>query len=142
MKTSDLDLIKVVPLKTFKNDNGNVLHALKAREEEFNGFEEAYFSIIKKDKIKAWKRHLKMTMNLIVPIGSVLFVFYDRKGENCKTIEIGEKNLSRITVPPKIWFGFIGKSTKESLILNISNIIHDEKEIERKPLEFLRIEED
>ena len=91
--------------KTFKNDNGNVLHALKAREEEFNGFEEAYFSIIKKDKIKAWKRHLKMTMNLIVPIGSVLFVFYDRKGENCKTIEIGEKNYSRITVPPKIWFG-------------------------------------
>ena len=35
----------------------------------------------------------------------------------------------------------MGKSTKDSLILNISNINHDEKEIERKPIEFLRIEE-
>ena len=142
MKSSDLDLIKVVPLKTFKIESGNVMHALKASEKEFNGFQEAYFSMIKKDKIKAWKKHLKMTMNLIVPIGSVMFAFYDEKGENFKTIEIGEKNYSRITVPPKIWFGFIGKSNQDSLILNISNIIHDEKEIERKPIEFLRIEED
>ena len=142
MKISDLETIKVVPLKTFPKEDGNVMHALKANEKEFNGFEEAYFSVIKKDKIKAWKRHLKMTMNLIVPIGSVMFVFYDEKGENFKTIEIGEKNYSRITVPPKIWFGFIGKSNQDSLILNISNIIHDEKEIERKPIEFLRIEED
>ena len=141
MKISDLESIKVIPLKTFKKDDGNVMHALKATEKEFNGFEEAYFSIIKKNKIKAWKRHLKMTMNLIVPIGTVKFIFYDREGENCKTIQIGEENYSRITVPPKIWFGFMGKSTKDSLILNISNINHDEEEIERKPIEFLRIEE-
>ena len=72
------------------------MHALKASEKEFNGFQEAYFSIIKKDKIKAWKKHLKMTMNLIVPIGSVMFVFYDEKGENFKTIEIGEKIIQEL----------------------------------------------
>ena len=133
--------IIIKPLKKIYVEEGEVLHALKSSEGEFHGFKEAYFSTIKKNKIKAWKRHLKMTMNLIVPIGSVKFIFYDRKGENCKTIQIGEENYSRITVPPKIWFGFMGKSTKDSLILNISNIKHDEKEIERKPIEFLRIEE-
>ena len=37
-----------------------------------------------------------MTMNLIVPIGSVMFVFYDEKGENFKTIEIGEKIIQEL----------------------------------------------
>jgi len=129
------------PLKIITLEGGDVMHALKANEDEFIGFKEAYFSTIKENRIKAWKRHLKMTMNLIVPIGTVKFIFYDREGENCKTIQIGEENYSRITVPPKIWFGFMGKSTKDSLILNISNINHDEEEIERKPIEFLRIEE-
>tara|TARA_Y100001978_G_C23476393_1_gene329451 strand:- start:234 stop:662 length:429 start_codon:yes stop_codon:yes gene_type:complete len=137
MRISNLDLIKVVPLKTFKINEGNVMHALKSSDKEFNGFEEAYFSIIKKDKIKAWKRHLKMTMNLIVPIGSVMFNFYDQECERYTIIEIGEANYSRITVPPKIWFGFIGKSSKDSLILNISNVLHDEEEMEREPINFL-----
>ena len=48
MKSSDLELIKVVPLKTFKIESGNVMHALKASEKEFNGFQEAYFSIKKR----------------------------------------------------------------------------------------------
>ena len=41
------------PLKRFKLEDGDVLHALKASENEFNGFEEAYFSTIKQNKIKA-----------------------------------------------------------------------------------------
>ena len=35
------------------------MHALKASEKEFNGFQEAYFSMIKKDNIKAWKKTFK-----------------------------------------------------------------------------------
>ena len=43
MKSSDLELIKVVPLKTFKKESGNVMHALKASEKEFNGFKRLIF---------------------------------------------------------------------------------------------------
>jgi len=73
-KNSEL-IIK--PLKKFHLNEGDVLHALKASENEFNGFEEVYFSTIKFKKIKAWKRHLKMTMNLVVPVGNVQFIFYN-----------------------------------------------------------------
>ena len=59
------------PLKRIFLEEGDVFHALKSSDNEFNGFEEAYFSTIKFNKIKAWKRHLKMTMNLIVPLGNV-----------------------------------------------------------------------
>jgi len=129
--------IKIKKLKKFKLEDGDVYHALKASESEYCGFKEAYFSTIKNNKIKAWKRHYKMTMNLIVPIGKVQFVFYDENKNLLKNLMIGEENYSRITVAPMIWFGFKGISLNTSYILNISNEIHDPLEVERKPLTFL-----
>ena len=129
--------IKIKKLKKFKLEDGDVYHALKASESEYYGFKEAYFSTIKNNKIKAWKRHYKMTMNLIVPIGKVQFVFYDENKNLLKNLMIGEENYSRITVAPMIWFGFKGISLNTSYILNISNEIHDPLEVERKPLTFL-----
>ena len=131
--------IKIKALKQINVEGGNVLHALKASEEEFYGFEEAYFSTIEINKIKAWKRHLRMTMNLIVPVGEVQFNFYN-EGSSSNTLGytiIGERNYSRITVPPMTWFGFKGLASSTSYILNISNKFHDPSEVERKPLSFL-----
>ena len=129
--------IVIKPLKRFFLEEGDVLHALKESDNEFKGFKEAYFSTIKNNKIKAWKRHLKMTMNLIVPVGEVQFNFYDSERNILNNIIVGETNYSRITVPPMIWFGFKGLSTNTSFILNISNKLHDPSEVERKPLSFL-----
>ena len=130
--------IIVKPLKRFHLEDGDVLHALKASEEEFCGFKEAYFSSIKENKIKAWKKHLKMTMNLIVPVGKVEFNFYDHRKNFLINKIIGEDDYARITVPPKIWFGFKGLSSSTSYILNISDVAHDPSEVERKPLSFLK----
>ena len=129
--------IKIKALNQINVEGGNVLHALKASEEEFCGFEEAYFSTININKIKAWKRHLRMTMNLIVPVGEVQFNFYSQEKKLLSNIIIGEKNYSRITVPPMTWFGFKGLASNTSYILNISNKLHDPTEVERKPLSFL-----
>ena len=35
-------------------------------------------------------------------------------------------------MPPKIWFGFKGMSKSESIILNLVNFNHSQKEILRK----------
>ena len=129
--------IIIKPLKKFNLEEGDVLHALKSTDKEFSGFGEAYFSSIKTQKIKAWKRHLKMTMNLVVPVGNVQFNFYDDQKDILINTIIGEKNYSRITVPPMIWFGFKGLSSSTSYILNISDINHDPLEVERQPKSFL-----
>ena len=130
--------IIIKPLKKIHLEDGDVLHALKSSENEYHGFKEAYFSSIKPNKIKAWKRHLKMTMNLIIPVGKVHFNFYDNDKMILVNTIIGEDNYARITVPPMIWFGFKGLSSNTSYILNISNELHDPLEIERKPLSFLK----
>ena len=137
MNFSNSSKIVIKKLKKFKADEGEVLHALKDSEDEFFGFKEAYFSTIKYNKIKAWKRHLKMKMNLIVPTGKVQFNFYDQQEILIDNIIIGSDNYCRITVPPMIWFGFKGLSSETSYILNISDTSHDPLEIERKPLTFL-----
>ena len=132
-----MNKIIIKPLKKINIEGGDVLHALKASDDEFNGFKEAYFSTIKKNKIKAWKRHLLMTMNLIIPIGKVQFNFYDDNRKLLKNTIVGEDNYCRITVPPMIWFGFKGLSSHTSYILNITDEPHNPSEVERKPLSFL-----
>ena len=131
MGTITLEKIKVTTLKRISVDGGDVLHALKCNEIDFNKFGEAYFSIVNFGVIKAWKKHNKMTLNLIVPIGNVKFVFFSEDLLCRKEIIIGESNYARITVPPGIWFGFQGLDEKLNLLLNIADILHEPTESDR-----------
>ena len=76
-----LDKIKTTPLKIIKLPTGNIMRVLKKNESKNWNFGEAYFSKIKFNKIKAWKYHLKMTLNLAVPQGKVKFVFYSERDD-------------------------------------------------------------
>ena len=133
-----LDHIQVTPLQQISTTGGDVWHALKSTEDSFSGFGEAYFSWVKPGAIKAWKQHLKMTMNLIVPIGEVLFVFCDLKRHSFREERIGTVSYVRLTIPPRIWFGFQGVSVTTSLVLNLTNMPHDPAEVERKSMEEIR----
>jgi len=126
------------PLSRIKVDGGDVMHGIKKIDPGFNGFGEAYFTWINPGAIKAWKNHSQMTMNLMVPVGQVRFVFIEHETELNPTfveIEIGDSNYSRITVPPGIWFGFQGRGECPSLALNFSDIQHDPEEVSFLPLE-------
>ncbi|CAN2170807.1 hypothetical protein MCEMRE203_00047 [Candidatus Nanopelagicaceae bacterium] len=138
MGTLALDSILVSPLQRISVKGGDVLRALKVEDVGFQGFGEAYFSWIDKNEIKGWKRHSQMTMNLVVPVGMVRFVFADSVSDThsieFRTIEIGSDNYARITVPPNIWFAFQGLEQRSNLILNISNILHSSTESEKLDL--------
>ena len=58
--------------------------------------------------------------------------FCDLLNHTFREEEIGVSTYVRITVPPKIWFGFQGMSEKPSLVLNVANLPHDPAEVERK----------
>lgn len=134
----NLDSIGVTSLSRIQNLGGDVMHILKYTDPNFLGFGEAYFSIIQNNAIKAWKMHKEMTLNLVVPIGLVRFVFANTEPnavDQFRTIQIGESDYSRITVPPNTWFGFQGIGQNPNLVLNIADKIHDTNEIIRAPLE-------
>jgi len=133
-----LDDIVITPLKKIKTLGGDVMHIMKRSDIGYADFGEAYFSWISIGAIKAWKRHAQMTMNLVVPVGQVRFVFRcfnDTTGaDEFRVEEIGAARYARITVPPSIWFGFQGLQSPKSLVLNLSNIEHNPNEIERLSL--------
>jgi dTDP-4-dehydrorhamnose 3,5-epimerase len=129
--------ILVTPLRRIEVEGGDVLHAMKQTDQGYSGFGEAYFSWVSADVVKAWKRHTEMTMNVVVPVGQVRFVFLCANAdgiEEFRVEEIGVDRFVRVTVPPGIWFGFQGLHTPQSLLLNIANIPHDLNEVERLAL--------
>lgn len=122
------------PLDIIDTAGGNVMHAMKSSSIGYTGFAEAYFSQIKFGSIKAWKRHNRMTLNLIVPIGKIKFVLFDnRRGLSGQFQEftLSREEYCRLTVPPKIWVGFQGLSNNESMLMNIADIEHNPLEVDR-----------
>lgn len=129
-----LESILLTSLSQIETTGGNVLQALKVGDVGYVGFGEAYFSWVSSGAVKAWKRHKLMTMNLVVPVGQVKFVFYlDGMGE-VRVEMIGEDRYARITVPPGIWFGFQGLAKSQSLVLNLASVPHQKSEVERRAL--------
>lgn len=133
----NLNQIIVTPLKRIAVQGGDVLHAIKQSDIGFNSFGEAYFSFAQPNAVKAWKMHRRMTLNLVVPVGDVQFVFYSTDGKAKRNETIGDSNYVRLTVPPGIWFGFQGIAYPFSLILNVADMPHDPDEVERLPIEEL-----
>lgn len=131
MDNVTLQNITVTPLARISTPGGDVMHALKKTEKVFAGFGEAYFTWAELDYPKAWKRHAKMTLNLIVPSGEVRFVFHIAGQKEFRVEDIGTKHYARITVPPGVWFGFKGLATQPSLVLNVASIPHSPDEVER-----------
>ena len=135
MSTKNLDDILVTWLKRIPTVGGDVLHMLKNSDARFKGFGEVYFSWVERGAIKAWKCHQRMTLNLVVPMGEVSFVFHLTNQKNKFRIEnIGEERYVCLTVPPGIWFGFHGKASGRSLLTNLADIAHDPNEVLHKPV--------
>lgn len=132
--------VLVTPLREIETPGGNVFHAMKASEAGYRGFGEAYFSTLQAGKIKPWKRHNRMTLNLVVPIGKIRFVLYDDRADSPSKNKFAEVVLgnpgqySRLTVPPGVWMAFQGISEETSLLLNVADLPHDPDEADRRLL--------
>ena len=133
-----MDGVTLTPLKQIFNPKGDILHAMKKSDEGFCGFGEAYFSTVAHNMIKGWKRHREMTLNLVVPVGSIEFVCFD--GRNFKSVTLSSENYQRLTVLPGIWMAFRGVADKHSVLLNIASIEHDPNESENCSLEDIAYE--
>lgn len=127
-----LTRLKVIPAA-----GGNVLHAMKQGDSGECGFGEVYFSMVEPGAVKAWKRHRRMTLNLVVPVGEIRFVLFDdREGSGSKGEYMQEglslRNYFRLTVPPGLWMGFQGCGSGPNMLLNVADTLHDPDEVDRK----------
>tara|TARA_B100001057_G_C22838951_1_gene946312 strand:- start:476 stop:940 length:465 start_codon:yes stop_codon:yes gene_type:complete len=129
--------LKIITLKQFYDKHGAVLHMLRSDSKHFKQFGEIYFSEINPGCTKTWKNHSEMIQNFTVPIGKVLFKFYDDRPTS-KSFGVKEKiivgrpdNYHLIIIPPLIWYSFENISKNHSLIANCASIPHNPNELKK-----------
>lgn len=129
----------LTPEKRIAHPKGDILHAMKSSSPGFSGFGEAYFSTVAPGETKGWKRHLRATLNLLVPLGLVRFVVYDDRPSSISfgrfnDFLLGGENHARLTIPPGLWVAFRGIGEQGNMLINLSNEEHDPAEANNVPL--------
>ena len=125
-------MYKVFYRKTISVENGNVKRGLRLTDESFVGFGELYFTEIKKNKIKGWKRHSRMTMNLLPVSGKIILYLKKHLDDTPEEIHFGEDDHKLVCVEPDVWLAFEGIQDK-NIMANIASIEHDPEEAENIP---------
>jgi dTDP-4-dehydrorhamnose 3,5-epimerase len=131
-----IDGVQVRPLRIISDSRGDIMHMMKASDDAFQQFGEIYFSLIIPGAVKAWHLHEKMTINYAVPQGSIKLALFDDRADSptrgqINEIVLGSSNYQLVTIPPKIWNGFIGTGDQVSIVANCATIPHDPNEIHR-----------
>lgn len=132
-----IDGVILTPLRVIPDERGAVLHMLKRTDHQFSEFGEIYFSQIVAGQRKPWRRHLRATSHLAVPVGHVRFVLFDDRPTSPTTgliseVEIGETNYQLLTIPVGIWFGLQNLAASSSLIANCATSPHDPSQVDRQ----------
>ena len=120
--------IKISKLKKIKNTKGDILLIKKFSKKDLISYKEIYGTWVKKNHIKGWNLHNKMTVRLIVLKGKIKFVFYDKNKNLFKSITCNDKIIKKIIVNPGIFIAMKNLSNEDSLILNIASLKHSKKE--------------
>ena len=126
----------IKPLSQIADERGKIMHMLRADEPHFERFGEIYFSVVYPGVIKGWHLHKEMTLNYAVISGMIKLVLYDAREDSTTKGEIqelfiGEDSYLLVKIPPRIWNGFKGVSTKPAIIANCATLPHHPDEIER-----------
>ena len=135
-----IDGVKLYPLKHITVPKGDIYHALRATDDCFAGFGEAYFSEIHCGEVKGWKRHNRMPLNIVVVQGEIGFVIYDdregsaTKGQFEHIVLSKNANYQRLYIEPGLWMAFYGVGDGTSMLLDIIPEVHDPEEASRKDL--------
>ena len=120
-----MDGVILTPLKQITHPKGDIFQAMKASDDGFSGFGEAYFSTVNQGEVKGWKKHTEMTLNLVVVIGEIEFVVYD--DNSFYSVKLSKNNYQRLTVESGLWLAFRGISV-ENMLLNLASIEHNTNE--------------
>lgn len=129
-----MDGVTLTPLKQIANPKGDLYHCMKKSDPGYSGFGEAYFSTVNRGVIKGWKKHTKMVLNLVVPVGAIEFVVYEEATKAFFSVLLSQKNYQRLTVEPGLWMAFHGVDDF-NMLLNLASMEHDPNEAQNVALD-------
>jgi dTDP-4-dehydrorhamnose 3,5-epimerase len=123
--------VRIVPLRKFQDERGELYRMLRSDDEHFQGFGEIYFSSVKPGAVKAWHLQRRMIRHYAAPVGTAKVVLYDDRAESptlgkVQEIVLGEANYQLLIIPPNIWSGFTAIGNGNALIADCTTAPHDQ----------------
>jgi dTDP-4-dehydrorhamnose 3,5-epimerase len=125
-------MYKVFERKTIVVEGGNVRRGLRLTDDCFAGFGELYFTEIERDRIKGWKRHTKMVMNLLPVAGEIALYIKRDFNDTHEEVRFGLDDYKLVSIEPNVWVAFKGLSNL-NIMANLASIEHDPIESETIP---------
>ena len=113
--------------KQISNIKGDIYHFIKKNGNGYSNFGECYFSFINFNEVKGWKKHNKMILNIVVPVGEIKFVIYNPISKDFFEVYLSKNNYKRLTVMPGLWVAFKGIE-KINMLSNFASIEHNPNE--------------
>ena len=111
-----MSLVTVRDLQVRSDDRGNLFEIIRRDEKEFTTFGQVY---IVEDRtpftIRAFHRHFKLWDWFCISKGAAKFVFFDSK-QKTEIVVADSRQPKLITVPPKIWHGWMSLESNTQLV--------------------------
>jgi dTDP-4-dehydrorhamnose 3,5-epimerase len=131
------EVVIVQKIKRIKQSKGDVHKFVDTNSSLFKSFGEIYFTEVKKNYTKGWKKHKKTFSLIKIIIGKIQFIFFYK--EKFYSIYINHLDNVIIQIPPKIWYAFKGLR-KKNLLSNMINKKHSDTEVETKSIKLFNEE--
>jgi len=125
-----IDGVKVKKLKAIPDERGRVMEILRADDEVFRKFGQAYVTTAYPGAVKAWHSHKVQTDYLACVSGMMKLVLYDGRKDSPTRGEINEffvgvHSPQLVVIPPGVMHGFKTISETEAMIVNFPTEPYD-----------------
>jgi len=116
--------VKFKELRVIPDERGRLMEILRADDELFIKFGQAYMTTVYPGVTKAWHYHEKQTDNFTVVKGMAKVVLYDPREDSptkgmVNEFFLGEHNQKLLQIPKMVYHGFKCVGEDEVIIINI-----------------------
>ena len=119
-----MDKLKLYKNNIKINNKGNV-HKYIEISNSFKKISEVYFSKIRKNSIKAWKKNKTSKQFFYVFEGKIILKIFDdrRKKNKIYNFTLGNKlKYSKILIPKNVWYGFKGLGNNNIVVNSLTKL--------------------
>jgi len=122
--------VRVKRLTRIPDERGTLMEVLRADEDFFERFGQAYVTSVYPGVVKAWHCHRKQTDHFCVVSGMIKLVLADIRADSptrgvIQEFFLGDDNPLLVKIPPGVHHGMKGLGEPRVIALNIPTVPYD-----------------
>lgn len=125
--------VRTKQLKVIPDERGRLMEVLRADEELFIKFGQAYVTTAHPGVVKAWHYHRHQTDHFVVLSGMMKIVLYDAREDSSTYRSIneffmGDHNAMLLQIPKLVYHGFKCIGEREAMVLNLPTEMYNHQD--------------